>query len=75
MENLRWATLQNLNNAFRGFALSLDQRFEETIAATHGAIQAAYTKRKEHAEAILDEVARLESAAHALTRICEESQK
>ncbi len=75
VENLRWATLQNLNNAFRGFALSLDQRFEETIAATHGAIQAAYLKRKEHAEAIFDEVARLESAANTLTKICEESEK
>jgi hypothetical protein len=72
VENLRWATLQNLNDAFRRFGLTLDQRFEETIAATHGAIQAAYVKRKEHAEAIVDEVARLESAAVALTRVCEE---
>jgi GTP-binding protein EngB required for normal cell division len=41
VENLRWATLQNLNDAFRRFGLTLDQRFQETIAATHGAIQAA----------------------------------
>lgn len=72
VENLRWATLQNLNDAFRRFALTLDQRFEETIAATHGAIQAAYTKRKEHAEAIVDDLARFESATATFTKICQE---
>jgi hypothetical protein len=75
VENLRWATLQNLNNAFRGFALSLDQRFQETIAATHGAMQAAYLKRKEHVEAISEDVARLEGAAEDLAKICAELQE
>ncbi|MEW6136804.1 MAG: dynamin family protein [Thermodesulfobacteriota bacterium] len=74
VENLRWATLQNLNDAFRRFGLTLDQRFQETIAATHGAIRAAYIRRKEHEEAIADTVARLESSATALTKICEEIQ-
>lgn len=67
VENLRWATLQNLNDAFHRFGLTLDQRFQETIEATHGAIQAAYRKRKEHTEAIADEVARMESTARVLT--------
>ncbi|MGB9616690.1 MAG: dynamin family protein [Desulfomonilaceae bacterium] len=67
VENLRWATLQNLNDAFHRFGLTLDQRFQDTIEATHGAIQAAYRKRKEHAEAIADEVARMDSTARALT--------
>lgn len=75
VENLRWATLQNLNNAFRGFALSLDQRFQETIAATHGAMQAAYTRRKEHAEAIAEDVSRFEAAATDLAKIIAELQK
>jgi len=75
VENLRWATLQNLNDAFRRFGLTLDQRFQETIAATHGAIQTAYTKRKEHADAIAEDVERLESAALVLVGICEEIQK
>ncbi len=74
VENLRWATLQNLNNAFRAFALSLDQRFQETIAATHGAIQAAYVKRKEHAEAITEDVLKLETAATDLAKIIAELQ-
>jgi len=75
VENLRWATLQNLNDAFHRFGLTLDQRFRDTIAATHGAIQAAFVKRKEHAEAIVEDVARLESTAAALAKICDEIQK
>lgn len=66
VENLRWATLQNLNDAFHRFGLTLDQRFQETIEATQGAIRAAYQRRKEHAEAITDEVNRMESKALAL---------
>jgi GTP-binding protein EngB required for normal cell division len=75
VENLRWATLQNLNDAFRRFGLTLDQRFQETIAATHGAIQAAYDKRKEHAEAIADDVSRFDAAATELAKICAEIQR
>lgn len=69
VENLRWATLQNLNDAFRRFGLVLDQRFQETIAATHGAMEAAYVKRKEHAEAVTEDVSRFEVAITELTRI------
>jgi len=75
VENLRWATLQNLNDAFRRFGLALDQRFQETIAATHGAIQAAYVKRKEHAEAIAEDVLIFEEAAAELSKISSEIQK
>ena len=66
VENLRWATLQNLNDAFGRFGLTLDQRFEQTIAATHGAAHAAYVKRKEHAAAIAEDVSRFEAAAREL---------
>ncbi len=75
VENLRWATLQNLNDAFLRFGLTLDQRFGETIAATHGAIQAAYLTRKQHADAIADDVSRFEAAAAELARICAELQE
>ena len=64
MENLRWATKQNLNDAFLRFASVLDQRFAATISATHGAIQAAYVKRKEHSEAISDDVSRFEGSSY-----------
>jgi hypothetical protein len=72
VENLRWATLQNLNDSIRRFGLTLDQRFQETIAATHGAIHAAYVKRKEHAEAITEDVLKLETAATDLAKIIAE---
>ena len=75
VENLRWATLQNLNDSFRRFGLTLDRRFQETIEATHGAIQVAYRKRKEHAEAIARDVSRFEAAASDLTRICSALQE
>ena len=75
VESLRWATLQNLKDAFQRFGSVLDQRFEETIAATHGAIQAAYVKRKEHTEAIADDVSRFETAATELAEICAQLQK
>lgn len=75
VENLRWATFQNLNDAFRRFGLTLDQRFQETIAATHGAIQAAYVKRKEHVEAIADDVSSFEAASTDLAKIVTELQK
>jgi GTPase SAR1 family protein len=69
VENLRWATLQNLNDAFQRFATTLDQRFEETINVTHGAIRAAYLKRKEHAESIDENLQRLSIAADDLVKI------
>jgi tRNA U34 5-carboxymethylaminomethyl modifying GTPase MnmE/TrmE len=69
VENLRWATLQNLNDAFHRFATMLDERFVETIGATHGAIQAAYIKRKEHAESIDENLQRLSIAAGDLVKI------
>jgi tRNA U34 5-carboxymethylaminomethyl modifying GTPase MnmE/TrmE len=69
VENLRWATLQNLNDAFQRFATILDQRFEETINATHGAIRAAYLKRKEHTESIDENLRRLSLAADELHKI------
>jgi hypothetical protein len=69
VENLRWATLQNLTDAFQRFATTLDQRFEETINATHGAIRAAYVKRKEHTESIDENLQKLSIAAEFLDKI------
>ena len=60
VENLRWATLQNLNRAFMRFSLRIDECMEETLASTKGAIETAARKRAEHADVIADEVAFLE---------------
>lgn len=75
VESLRWATLKNLKDAFQRFGSVLDQRFQETIEATHGAIQAAYVKRKEHSAAIADDVSRFEAAATELAEIYAKLQK
>lgn len=59
VENLRWATLQNLDDAFRRFEAGFDERLAETIAATRGAIDAAASKRREHTDAARNELVRL----------------
>lgn len=66
VENLRWSTLQNLDKAFRMFGADLDERLQHTIIATHGAIQAACTRRKEQSEVVSEELTRFKSAADRL---------
>jgi GTPase Era involved in 16S rRNA processing len=56
VENLRWATLQNVDAAFRAFSREIDDEIARTIDATHGAIAAAYRQRKEQAEEIAGRV-------------------
>ena len=63
VENLRWATLQNLDDAFRRFSGWFDDRLAETIGATRGAIEAALGKRREHADQAQDDLIRLRRAA------------
>ena len=62
-ENLRWATLQNIDTTFRQFARELDEDLAETIDATQGAITAAYRKRKEHLNETAADLARLQQAS------------
>jgi len=59
VEDLRWTTLQTLERTFRQFASDIDNRLKETIAATHGAIRAAQSRRQEHAEAVAAAIERL----------------
>jgi len=68
VENLRWATCQSLDQTFIRFGSSLDERLAATIEATQGAIKAALAKRREHAEAVAQEVARLSAAEAELSR-------
>lgn len=63
VENLRWATLQNLENAFRQFSSWFDERLADAIAATEGAIQAALTKRQGHEEQVRHDLSRRQEAA------------
>ncbi|WP_258359109.1 dynamin family protein [Moorella sulfitireducens (nom. illeg.)] len=69
VENLRWATLQNLNQAFRSFGSGLDERLQETIHATHGAIQVARSKRLDHAQNVVQEITRFQSITRELSEL------
>jgi len=69
VENLRWATLQNLEHAFRFFEARLNERLQSTISATHGAIQSARAKRQERAENLSQEMAVLQSSIKKLQEI------
>jgi hypothetical protein len=52
VENLRWATLQNVEDAFRRFALELEERLAASFAATRDAMSAALNQRTQRGEAI-----------------------
>ena len=69
VENLRWATLQNLDTAFRRFGAELDRGLAEAIIATHGSISTAYERRRSEADRIDPEEEHLSSVAAALDDI------
>jgi GTP-binding protein EngB required for normal cell division len=68
VENLRWATRQNLDQAIRRFSASLDERLKETGAATQGAIQAARRQRQAQAGVVAETAAHLEASAATLAQ-------
>jgi hypothetical protein len=45
VENLRWATLRNLDDAFRRFSSTIDERLKETADAARGAMRAAHLRK------------------------------
>ena len=69
VENLRWATLQNIDAAFRVFSRELDEDLAHTIEATHGAIAAAYSRRKEHEEETAGRIGCLQQASGRLQEL------
>jgi hypothetical protein len=72
VENLRWATLQNLDSTFYRFVGWFDDRLAETIEATRGAIDAALVQRRNHTDRARDELARLHQGAEILTVVQKE---
>lgn len=69
VENLRWATLQNLEAALRHFETALDERLQSTISSTHGAIQAAHAKRSQQAQEVDRQIAGLLSRIEQLREV------
>lgn len=72
VENVRWPTLQNLEDTFRKFANQITQQYREVATATRDAIEAAYRQRKEQAEAVQSDIAKLEAIQHRLGEILKE---
>jgi GTPase Era involved in 16S rRNA processing len=72
VENLRWATLQNLDLAFRRLSASIDERLEETILSIRKAIQKARAKRQEQTESVESEILRLEAELKHLEEMKEQ---
>lgn len=66
VENLRWATRQNIEDAFRRFGAELDERLALSLDATRGAMQAALQRRGQHSKAAETEIAAAESASAKL---------
>jgi hypothetical protein len=68
VENLRWVTLQNLNQAFRRFSLDLEAGLPNTLTATNGAVRKALKKRMEQSHTVADELRRYEGVRENLER-------
>jgi hypothetical protein len=59
VEDIRWSMLQNLNISFAGFIRRTQERLDETVAATKGAMQAAHARRQAHDGSVELEVTRM----------------
>jgi GTP-binding protein EngB required for normal cell division len=69
VENLRWATIQNLEDAFRNFGSELDDRLATSLVATRGAMKAALDRRTRRSEAVDAEIANARAASARLLAI------
>ena len=66
VENLRWATLQGVNDTFRRFSAQLDERLAEVLAMTEGVIGAALARRRVEQGQTTGELQRLRALAERL---------
>jgi hypothetical protein len=69
VENLRWATRLNVEDAFRRFGRALDEAFATNIEATRGIIVLAHDRRLNQADRTETEIAPIEASRTTLTDI------
>lgn len=69
VENLRWATRQNLDQTFRRFRSRLDERLRDTALTIQNAIETAQKQRQEQANTVSSTVAQLQSIADKLEQL------
>jgi GTPase SAR1 family protein len=75
VENLRWATLQGVNDTFRRFTTMLEERLAAAIGATQGAVKAAAASRFMQSERADVELAGLRAISDALAETREALKK
>lgn len=71
VENLRWATRQNLEDTFRRFGAELDERLSMSLDATRGAMRKALEQRKQHAEQVDSDIETKQTALSKLAAIAQ----
>ena len=71
VENLRWATRQNMEDTFRYFGAELDERLAMSVDATRGAMRKALEQRKQHAEQIDSDIETKQRGLSQLAEIAE----
>ncbi|MCW7755030.1 dynamin family protein [Desulfobotulus sp. H1] len=58
--NIRWAMVQNVNNAFIGFSARVRQRLADTVTNIQGAMEAAQVRLRTRDGSLEDDVQRME---------------
>ena len=71
IENLRWSIYQSINDTFRGFVSQLDDKFEETLQSTFGAVKEVVSKRKNKREEIDFDISQLEDLKKSVVSLLE----
>jgi hypothetical protein len=69
VENLRWAMMRNLDDAFRRFEAVLDERLSMTLLATKGAMQTALERHRQVSVRIESEIGDNQQALQTLNEI------
>jgi ribosome biogenesis GTPase A len=69
VENIRWATLRNLDDSFRRFSSNLDERLNETAEATREAMRATHLRKKQNEDTAGPEISHLGQKASDLARL------
>jgi hypothetical protein len=69
VENIRWATRCNLDDAFRRCSSNLEERLTETADVTRAAMRAARLRRERSENTVQPEIQRLEKKAAELVSI------
>lgn len=67
VENLRWATVQNLDSTFRTIMLSIDEQFERVITITRKAINIAVERKQSYSKEVADQIEHLKHLIAALS--------